>query len=197
MKSFRGAGQRTQPLKLWLTVLVFPGARGGGAARVDRGRHDAYEPCVDRQTLAARHFLGAGLEVGGQAQIDAGGATLVRIGGDRGKGGHRYVERLGPLLVLRQYHHEVGVEAAQPYVNRAGGEFAGDLVHGGGQHIEQGQTGGRLQRRGQPLGQLAGFVTPGFGGHRQFPVECFDIRREVHDSTMAPLWRHWQAWMCE
>lgn len=61
-------------------------ARPGAA--VDRARHGPHQPRVDRQPLAGRGILGAGLEVGRQAQIDTGGATLVTVG--RGRGPERF-----------------------------------------------------------------------------------------------------------
>lgn len=77
-------------------------------------------------------------------------------------------------------HYELGVEAAQPYVDRAGGEVLGYLAHGGGQGVQQGQPGGRLQRSGEPFGEGAGFCAAGFGGYGEFVPEVVDVGREVH-----------------
>ncbi|WP_055597363.1 hypothetical protein [Streptomyces hirsutus] len=77
----------------------------------------------------------ARLEVGRQTQIDAGGAALVTFGGrlrlERfdGRG------RLRGAAVGGRRPHEVGVQPAQPYVDRARGELAGDLAHRGGEHM--------------------------------------------------------------
>ena len=49
-------------------------------AAVDRGRHGAHQPRVDRQALAGRGLLGAGLEVARQPQVDAGDTALVAVG---------------------------------------------------------------------------------------------------------------------
>ena len=100
----------------------------------------------------------------------------------------------GAVVAGRQRHHEVGVEPAQPYVDRAGGEIAGDLVGRGGEHVEHHQPGRRLQGSGEPVGQLAGFVATGFGGHREFTAEGVDVRGEVHDAIVAPPWRQCKPW---
>lgn len=50
-------------------------------AAVDRARHGPHQPRVDRQALAGRGLLGAGLEMGRQSQVDAGGAALVAVDG--------------------------------------------------------------------------------------------------------------------
>jgi hypothetical protein len=91
---------------------------------------------------------------------------------------------------VRHRHHELRVESAQPHVDRARCQLPRDLVHRGGQGVEEGQAGGGLQRCDEPLGQGAGVVAAGVRGDGQLLPEGVDVGREVHDAIMALEWRH-------
>ncbi|SCD94572.1 hypothetical protein GA0115253_1024215 [Streptomyces sp. Termitarium-T10T-6] len=128
-----------------------------------------------------------------EAEVDPDhGAVVALRGGRRGHGGSHdrlpcLPHRLGRR---RRCHHELGIEPAQPYVDRAGSQLPGDVAHGRGEHVEQGQPGGGLQGSTEPLGEGTGFVTAGIRGDGEFPPEVVDVGGEVHDAIMAHGWRH-------
>jgi transposase len=72
-------------------------------------------------------------------------------------------------------------------VHRARREVTRDLRRRRRQRVQQDEPCGRLQRRGEPLGQHAGVVTARIGGYRELMTEVADIRREVHDVSMTSL----------
>src|SRR5215218_1667933 len=159
-------------------------ARGSGVAG-ERGGHGADDPRVDRQPLPGGGLLDAGLEVLGQAEVDAGGGAVVGL---RRRG--RVVDGLDAVVGRRGGHHEVGLAGAQAQLDRAGRELARDLVGGGGQGVEQHQPGGGLERGGQPLGERAGILAARLGGDEQLAAEVLGVGRQVHDAIVPSLWRH-------
>ena len=88
---------------------------------------------------------------------------------------------------------EADVPAAEPHVDGAGRDLAGQLLGRMRQRAEQHQADRGLQRGGEPLRQGAGLLATGVGRGQQVPPELFDEGREIHDVTMTPLWRHTQA----
>ena len=82
---------------------------------------------------------------------------------------------------------EAEVAAAEPHVDGAGGELAGDLLGRLGQRAQQRQADGGLQRGGEPLRQGAGLLATGVGGGEQVAAELVDEGGEIHDVTMTPL----------
>ncbi len=87
----------------------------------------------------------------------------------------------------RRDRHELRLAAAQPQLDRAGRQLARDLVGGGRERLEQREPDRRLQRGGQALRQRTGLLAARLGGDGELAAELLDIRREVHDATMASL----------
>ena len=169
--------------------------RAGGGRRSsarERGGGGADEPGVDRQPLAAGGLLDAGLELLGQAEVDARRRGLVGL---RRRGRRVVGGRLDRLVAGRRRHDEVGLAGAQAQLDRAGRELARDLVRGGRQRVEQHQPDRRLERRGQPLGERAGVLAAGVGGDGELATEVLDVLGQVHGAIMAPLWCHCKAIM--
>ena len=110
-------------------------------------------------------------------------------------GGAASASRLGRLVGRRRRHDEVGLAGAQAQLDRAGRELARDLVRGGRQRIEQHQPDRRLERSGQALGERAGVLAAGVSGDGELATEVLDVRRQVHGTSMAPLWHHVKATM--
>src|SRR5262245_58643832 len=127
-------------------------ARTGSPARpaaavvgFERGGDGADEPGVDRKPVPGGRLLDTRPEVFGDAQRDPRGAPLLRGGVRRvwrygwhtryrwhrryGWRGSPGIDVLGRLLVRladrRWRHHEVGVAAAQAYIDRAWRQLAG------------------------------------------------------------------------
>ena len=83
--------------------------------------------------------------------------------------------RLDRLVGRRRRHDEVGLTGTQPKLDRAGSELARDLVRGGRERVEQGQSNGRLERGGEALGERAGVLASGLGGYREVAPELLDV----------------------
>lgn len=131
--------------------------------------------------------------MGGETEVDPHHGPVVGLPG-RSRGHDGSHDRF-PLLPhrlgrRRRRHHELGIEPAQPYVDRTGSQLPGDVAHGRGEHVEQSQPDGGLQGSAEPLGQGAGFVAAGIRGDGEFPPEIVDVRGEVHDAIMAHTWHH-------
>ena len=103
--------------------------------------------------------------------------------------------RLGRLVGRRRRDDEAGLAAAQAQLDRAGRELARDLVGGGRQRIEQHQPDRRVERGGQPLGQLAGVLAARGGGDGELAAEVLHVLRQVHGASMAPRWCHVKTMM--
>ena len=158
-----------------------PRCRGRRSSVAERRGGGADEPGVDRQPLAGRGLLDAGLELLGQAEVDARVAASSASGGARRRGLPR---RLGRLVGRRRRDDEAGLAAAQAQLDRAGRELAGDLVGGGRQRVEQRQPDRRLERRRSA-------ARPARGRPRRLRRRRRRARAEVLDVRASGPWRHY------
>jgi hypothetical protein len=125
-----------------------------------------------------------GLEVIGQAKVDARHRGLVALGGSGRRAARRRPAGRRPAIgqvvdgrIGRWWgHHEFGIAAAQAQLDRARREFGGDLLRRRRQHVLQGESGRRVQRCDQALGQRASVVTTGLGSNHELAVEVLDVQ---------------------
>src|SRR6516165_4123450 len=186
------AGEAVVAARASRAALLRPAGRVIG---LECGRGRAGEPAVDRQPGPVGGLLDPALEALAEPEVDAGGRALVGVGGYWRQGACRWSGWLGEGIRQCGRHDEARIAPAQADVDRAGREVARDLVGRCGQRLEQREPGRRLQRRGQPLGELASLVTGHLGGRGQLLAERCDIRFKFHDASMAPSWRHCKsAW---
>ena len=93
---------------------------------------------------------------------------VVRLGGEVRITNEELYEAMMPASGVaesffgrRWSHDETGVPAAQPHLDRARREVAGDLVRGRRQGLQQHQPGRRVERRGEALSECASIIAPG------------------------------------
>ena len=82
---------------------------------------------------------------------------------------------------------EADVATAQPDVDRAGRQLAGDLLGRRGQRAEQGEPERRLERPGEPLGERARLVAADLCGRHELAAQLVDVGGEVHDDMVTSL----------
>ena len=104
--------------------------------------------------------------------------------GDGSGGGRRGAE---VVRGRRGRDDEPEVAAAQPDVDGAGGQLAGDLLGGGGEGAEQRETQRGLQRGGEPLRERARLVAADLGGGHELAAQLLDVGGEVHDVIVTSL----------
>ena len=80
----------------------------------------------------------------------------------------------------------VHVATAQAHLDRDVAA-AGQLVGGGGEHVEQQQPHGGVGRRGQQPGRRLQVRTACFGGGGQVAAQLFDERVQIHDVIMTSV----------
>ena len=158
-------GHWTQPVKRLADAAA---ARARRSAPSSAAPRRADEPRVDGQPLAGGGLLDAGLEGLGEAKVDARHRALVVLGRRGRRGG------VSRLSAAGERDDELRLAAAQAQLGRAGRELAGDLVSGGRQRLEQGEADRRV----------AAVLT----GGGELAAKAFDVRGQVHGTSMASLW---------
>ena len=103
------------------------------------------------------------------------------------------------LVIRRAGHDELDLAPAEPHVDRAGCEVAGDLGGRGRQRIEQHEPRGGVEAAREPLGDRARLLRAALHGIGELPLQIADVRAEIHrhhdDTTVVscqaqvtPLW---------
>src|SRR5580700_9910433 len=144
-------------------------ALGPWLAAVDGGRDGADEPRVDRQALAVSAFLDLALELVREAQVDPRGPPLSGRRPTRGqtRGRLSAIGLLALRLGRRDRDHELRFAPAQAQFDRARSELAGDLGRRRRERIQQSQSHGGFQRRGQSLREQKRLLAAGRGRRRE------------------------------
>jgi hypothetical protein len=140
----------------------------------------ADEPRVERKPFHPGRFLNPEFEGVRQAKVEPRGPAFVGIRRTDSRwssvGLRSRSEVIEKLVTGRKGHHKGRLGSAKANFDRARRQFAGYLIGGGGQGLEQDEPGGGLQRGGEPFSQRAGVVTTGVGGYRQFMPEAIHIQ---------------------
>ena len=109
--------------------------------------------------------------------------------------------RGGPLvgvgLGVRLGDDELDLASAQPQVDRAGREVAGDLADRGRQGVEQHEPRRGIQSGGEPLGDGAGVLRAVLRGIHQLALQVADVLSEFHGTIVTPQWCHVKLSWCQ
>ena len=157
-----------------------------GVGPVERGGRCPHQPGVDGEPVPAGGLLDAGLEVVGQAEVDAGHRSFVAFDG-RKRLAPVTVRRLaGRHLGRRCRHHELELPTPEAHLDRPRRELDGDLLGGRGQGVLHGEPDGRIEGGGEPGGHRLRFLAARLGRNGQLALEALDIQTQVHGTTMMP-----------